>query len=223
MTRLRKISIAMCLALLGAGFAPAARADAWNKKTYVTFPEPVVLSGTVLQPGRYVMELVDSPSNRHIVRVSNADQTQVHATVLAIPKYRPEPAEETVLTFDEASSGQPRPLRSWFYPGDTIGQEFRYRGSRATQIAAMTQRSLRSTELARPPAEETRESQPATAQPEAPAPTQEPQPAQADKKSGEKAGQERMPATASSLPLLALAGFCSLGAALALHRVIRRT
>ena len=46
-----------------------------------------------------------------------------------------EPADKTVLTFYEMPGGGPEPIRSWFYPGDTIGQEFAYPGKRATEIS----------------------------------------------------------------------------------------
>jgi hypothetical protein len=122
--------------------ATRANADAWNKKTYVTINRSIEVPGTVLQPGKYVFKLVDSASNRHIVQIMNADENRVLATNLAIPKQRDTPASKTVLTFYEMPGGGPEPLRAWFYPGDTIGQEFLYSRDRATQIAQATRQDV---------------------------------------------------------------------------------
>ena len=62
-----------------------AKADTWNKLTELTFSGPVEVAGTVLQPGTYWFMLVDSSSNRNIVRIWNEDRSQVITTVIAIP------------------------------------------------------------------------------------------------------------------------------------------
>jgi len=125
---------------------PNARADVWNKKTIVDFPQAVEVPGTVLQPGKYVVKLADSQSNRHIVQIFNAREDHVFATILAIPKYRMETPEKTIFTFYELPAGQPEALRSWFYPGDNTGNEFVYPKKRAIEIAALVkQRSSGST------------------------------------------------------------------------------
>ena len=127
----------MCLlgGLVMTSMATNANADAWNKKTYVTISQSIEVPGAVLPPGKYVFKLLDSPSNRHIVQILNADENHVYTTNLAIAKERMEPADKTVLTFYEMPGGGPEPVRSWFYPGDTIGQEFAYPRNRATEIS----------------------------------------------------------------------------------------
>ena len=89
-----------------------------------------------LQPGEYVMVLVDSLSDRHIVRIFDKDQEHVITTILAIPNYRLQPTGKTVFQYWEVPAGQPRALRAWFYPGDNFGQEFAYPKQTAAQIAA---------------------------------------------------------------------------------------
>lgn len=121
---------------------PAA-ADVWNKKTDVRFSHPVELPGKVVLPsGEYVMKLMDSPSQRHIVQVFNKEQNHVYATILAIPAERQEPAERTILTFYETPASQPMFIRHWFYPGDTVGQEFVYSKDRAKYIANLSNTSV---------------------------------------------------------------------------------
>jgi len=122
--------------LFGAALAPNLLADEWNKKTILTVNEPIQVPNKVLPPGKYVMKLLDSPSNRHIVQIYNGDETQLQTTILAIPNYRLEPTGKTQFQFWETPPGQPKALRAWFYPGDNFGQEFAYPKQAATQIAA---------------------------------------------------------------------------------------
>jgi hypothetical protein len=71
-----------CLALMGAVFSPAAKADEWNRKTVMTFSGPVEIPGVhlkgwgVLPAGTYVFKILDSQSDRHIVQIFNKDETQ---------------------------------------------------------------------------------------------------------------------------------------------------
>jgi len=117
---------------------PAA-ADAWTKRTEVRFSQPVELPGKVMLPsGEYVMKLFDSPSQRHIVQVFNKEQNHIYATILAIPTQRDQPAERTILTFYETPGNQPMYIRHWYYPGDTIGQEFVYNKDQAKYIASLS-------------------------------------------------------------------------------------
>lgn len=115
--------------------APRATADESNKKTQLTFTEPVEVPGMILPAGTYTFVLLDSPSDRHIVRIWNADQTKVFTTILAINNYRLTPTGKTVITFSERPSGTPEALHAWFYPGDNFGQEFVYTENRAHQLA----------------------------------------------------------------------------------------
>ena len=57
------------IGLLGAAFAPNMAADEWNKKTILTVNEPIQVPNKVLPPGKYVMKLLSSPSDRHIVQI----------------------------------------------------------------------------------------------------------------------------------------------------------
>jgi LPXTG-motif cell wall-anchored protein len=127
--------IASCVGLFGATFAPALHADEWNKRTILTVNEPIQVPGKTLEPGQYVMKLLDSPSNRHVVQIYDKDEQHLITTVLAIPNYRLEPTGKTQFGFWETPAGQAKALRSWFYPGDNFGQEFAYPKGEAMQIA----------------------------------------------------------------------------------------
>jgi hypothetical protein len=133
-----KGSILSGIALLGATLAPFLNADQWDKKTVFTVTEAIQLPHTVLQPGTYVFKLADSPSDRHIVQIFNADQSQVIATILAIPNYRLQPTDKSDFRFWETPAGNPRAMRAWFYPGDNFGQEFAYPKMKSIEIAKIT-------------------------------------------------------------------------------------
>jgi hypothetical protein len=138
----RNASLLFGVALIAAAVTPPVKADEWDKKTIITINEPVQMPSccnaehvVVLQPGTYVLALVDSLSDRHIVRVFEQDQKTVITTILAIPNYRLQPTGKSVFQFWETPVGQPRAMRAWFYPGDNFGQEFAYAKVKSIEIA----------------------------------------------------------------------------------------
>ncbi|MCC6391136.1 MAG: hypothetical protein IT167_11080 [Bryobacterales bacterium] len=146
-------ALLMASALL---FVPAAHGDAWNKKTQVAFHDEVKLPNGVTLPsdGEYVLKLFDSSTNRHIVQVMNDREDRVYATILAIPSERMEPKGKTVITFYETPAGEPHYIRTWYYPGDTIGQEFTYPKATAdylTRVSGTETPSTPEVALATPP------------------------------------------------------------------------
>ena len=134
-----------CLALT----ATAAWADDWNKKTVLTVGETIQVPGAILEPGKYVIKLRDSLSNRHIVSILNEREDHVFTTILAIPNYRLNPTANTEFAWWEVPAGNPRALRAWFYPGDNFGQEFAYPKGLAVKIAQQTHQPVPSVEAAK--------------------------------------------------------------------------
>jgi hypothetical protein len=132
------------MALVSATFSPTAKADDWNRKTVVTFSEPIEIPGVhlpgwgVLPAGTYVFKILDSKSDRHIVQIFSQDELTVYATILAIPNYRLRATDKTVITFRERPAGQPEALRAWFYPGRNWGEEFVYPKAMAMELAKTT-------------------------------------------------------------------------------------
>lgn len=246
MTRFNAIALATGFGLALAA-APQAYADQWNKRTILTINETIQVPGKVLTPGKYVMRLLDSPSNRHIVQVWDANEQNLQTTVLAIPNYRLQPTGDTQFGFYETPQGQPKAMRSWFYPGDNFGQEFVYPKSEAVSIASyantnvptttavtqeqMTSAEIRAVDRAGTEMELDRQTytradgmQPATPAP-TPAPTTEvAQAAPVTQPEATPAPAEvpaRLPETGSAMPLVGLVGMLSLGAAAVLRRVGR--
>jgi len=218
-------------------FSPGVEADSWNKKTIVTIDQPVEIPGDiVLQPGSYVFKLLDSMSDRHIVQIFNEDQTHIYATILAIPNYRLQVTDNTEMMFGERAAGEPQAIRAWFYPGDDSGQEFVYPKRRALELAKVTSQQVPTmpseleSEIAKPANE------PVVVLKEAPLtavkPTGEeveiaqvatPKPAQPTADADATQRPEKLPQTASPLPLLGLIGLLSLGTGFALLAVRKRT
>jgi hypothetical protein len=149
-TNIARFSMALSLAAALAGSTVVARADAWDKKTTVSFSHAVEVPGSVLQPGKYVMRLADANGDRHIVQFMNERGDHVYAAAQAITAYRPKVTSRTVITFYEAREGRPEPMRTWFYPGDEFGQQFVYSPSHLTEVASVSNTTSTTTVAAAP-------------------------------------------------------------------------
>jgi hypothetical protein len=227
------------IGLIGAVASPGARADDWDKKTTVTFSGPVEIPGvhltgwSVLPAGTYVFKVLDSQSDRHIVQIFSKDEKTIYATILAIPNYRLKATSKTVITFRERPAGEPEALRAWFYPGRNWGEEFVYPKAKAIELAKSTNtpvlfmpaeipvevvKPIQSADepvvqqlkqapimAIQPSGEEVQLAEVVTAPP---APIQE--------------ADRTLPATASSLPLIALLGLLAMCGALAFRLAEKR-
>ena len=220
MKKTKGVVLTFCLALLFALAAPSnVLADEWNKATKLTFTEPVEVPGMALPAGTYWFTLADSDSDRNIVQVWDADRMHLVTTILAIPDYRLQPRNKTVINFSERPSGSPEAIHAWFYPGDNYGEEFVYPKTRATQLAKQTNRPV----LSMPDQQDTTQIKKAPVKAVAPSGEEveiaevvatAPIPSQAATKSS-------LPQTASDLPLLALIGALALAGA-GVFRVVAR-
>jgi hypothetical protein len=207
----------LVIAILGS----SARADEWNKKTVVTFSEPVQIPGAVLPAGTYVFKLFDSQTDRSIVEIFNADESHLFATIMAIPDYRPNPSDKTILTFAERPVGQPEAVQSWFYPGDNYGLEFVYPKQKATELAQTNKRPVPSVpdEVTEPAALKTAAVTRVASAPETPAPAPAPA-ASTESSTTVVAAVAELPHTASPLAPLALLSLLCLASAIALRRIL---
>jgi len=211
------------LAMFVSVLNPTAKADEWNKKTVLTFNEPVEIPGQVLGAGTYVFKLLDSNANRDIVQIVNKNENHLYATILAIPDYRLTRTGKTVITFEERAAGSPEAIRAWFYPGDNYGQEFVYPRTRAVELAKQTNQHVLSmpnemAENTKKPAASAAESS-VVAMKQAPVKAIEPggnevELAQVHPSApAQTSPLKQLPKTASPLPLIALIGMISLSAA----------
>jgi hypothetical protein len=151
-----------------------------------------------------------------------------------------------VINFGEVPVGSPEAIRAWFYPGNTIGNEFVYPKSRATVLAKAAKTAvpailvdtadidaLKAAPIVAVTPDETEvpvaaaiQTAPATTATTGAAPTTGPLGATAVATSGTMNGAARarrnLPSTAGNLPLLFLLGFASIGVAAGLTMWIRR-
>jgi len=240
MSVLKTVTTVFGLALLGVTFSPSVKADAWNRKSVITFSGPVEIPMVhlkgwgVLPAGTYVFKILDSQSNRHIVQIFNQEQTKVYATILAIPNYRLTATDKTVITFRERPAGQPEALRAWFYPGRQWGEEFVYPKAKAIELAKDTNTPVLFTPAAIEPEViepiKSADEPVVVALKEAPVmaikPTGEevemaevvtPPPAEAVAAEPVEVAENTLPKTASPLPLMALFGLLALGGSFAVR------
>ena len=241
MNRFKFGAMIFCLALVVLAFSAGAKADEWNKITVVTFSGPVEVPGVgaqVLPAGTYVFKLLDHQSDRNIVQILNERRDHVYSNILAIPNFRLQTTEKTVMTFKERAAGHPQAIRAWFYPSNRWGQEFVYPKARAIELAKLTNEPVLAmpTELA-----------PTLVEPIKSA--DEPQvaalkvaPIEAVKPTGETVAMtevvepppvetaalqsteldKSLPKTASPIPLMGLIGFLSIAAGLGLSGISKR-
>ncbi|HUO31579.1 MAG TPA: LPXTG cell wall anchor domain-containing protein [Bryobacteraceae bacterium] len=210
----RLVLALICGTTLAAGLvAIRARADQWNEKTVLTVNQPIQITDTYLKPGQYVLKLLDSQSDRHIVQIFNRDETHIINTVLAIPAERLQPTGRTQFTFWETPPGTVKALRVWYYPGENFGNEFPY--PKHLQQIAMAQPAPAPPAPAPAPAPVASNPQPETpaqTQPMTPAPAPAPEVAQNTPPPAEQpAPPAQLPTTGSPYPLIGLAGALMIG------------
>lgn len=204
--------------------------DTWNKKTILTVNETIQVPGAVLPPGKYVIKLLDSLSDRHIVCITNESEDKVLTTILAIPNYRLQPTGETQFQWWETTAGSPRALRAWFYPGDNFGQEFAYPKQTSMKIAQITHIPVPTTEAQTPSemkeapvtvVDQGGDEKPLSPQTYASL-TPEPAPVEAAPSPEPEAppAPSELPRTATPYPLIALAGAIALIAGVCLRRLV---
>jgi hypothetical protein len=215
MTLLKGLGTGLCLTVLCVLAAPKAKADDFNRKSIVTFSQPVEVGGSgaqVLPAGTYVFKVINAGAYEHIVQISNQDETHVFTLIVAMPNYRLKSTNKTVMTFSERPAGQPEALKAWFYPGREYGEQFVYDRPKAIQLAKESNEVVLSTPVALAaapvevlamtpveavtPAGETVETAQVVEPPPAPAPVE----------------LASLPATASNLGLIGLSGLMLLGA-----------
>jgi len=232
----RIAAVTLCGAALAMGvLAMRARADEWDKRTILTIQQTVQVTDKVLPPGKYVLKLMNSDSNRHVVQIFNGTEQKYIGTVLAIPAYRMDPTGSTQFTFWETPPGMAKALRTWYYPGDNFGQEFPYpkhlaaveTASTATTTTTNTAESNTTTtqetpppavappvteQPAQPPVTEEQQSAEMTQpeqQPTTPAQPEQPTPVPSNDNSSADRSTE-LPTTASPYPAIGAFGLLSL-------------
>jgi hypothetical protein len=154
MNSMRKIALACMTAAMVTISANAGAQGPANQDTFFTFSQAVELPQTTLPAGTYFFQLMDSPSNRHIVKVMSQDRTKLHATLMAIPYYSTDrPSDEPQVRFLEVpaaaqGTAASNAIRMWFYPGNSVGHEFIWPRDKAISMARSTGEPVLTTKTA---------------------------------------------------------------------------
>jgi hypothetical protein len=104
----------------------AAHANEDNQSTTISFSQAVQVPRRILPAGTYEFVLANNDANRDIVRIFNADHTQLFATIHTVPTERARETSGTSITLAQRPGGQPDAVVNWFYPGTQTGHEFLY-------------------------------------------------------------------------------------------------
>jgi hypothetical protein len=241
------ISMLLVTSLLGWIAVSGLRASEIDKKTFLTFPQPVEIPGMVLPAGDYVLRRADR-SLPDVVQFVSSNERHVYATTFALPTYRSEATDEVVIVMEERPANAPEAIKKWFYPGDTIGAEFVYPKSDerllAMAVSPTTSEPPRNTPLPAPqnlaPAEASSEQpvesaetypQPVevaqAAMPQTPARPPDsggsPSAPATSAQSASPSYRQELPETASNLPFATLLAMLSLIGGGALRRLSRRS
>jgi hypothetical protein len=130
---MKSISVRLAILLSGIAFVlfltvpQSVQADEWNLETKITPNHDLEVPNAVLEANQtYILTLMDSPSERRVVRVFNEDRSDLLTTFFAVSAEKMKPVDETTFEFMEVPAGYPVPVDTWFYPGRRIGLEFIY-------------------------------------------------------------------------------------------------
>jgi len=143
MNSIRKVALACMTAAMVTISVNAGAQGPANQDTFFTFSQAVELPKTTLPAGTYFFQLMDSQSNRHIVKVMSQDRKQLFATLMAIPYYSNErPSDDPQVRFLETPAANgvaaTNAIKIWFYPGTSTGHEFIWPRDKAVQLAKAT-------------------------------------------------------------------------------------
>jgi hypothetical protein len=109
-----------------------------DDRTEFTFNSPVEMPGVTLPPGTYVFHFVDASNQKKVIQVADKSSNKNYGMFMTINAIRPKASDDAELRFLETPAGKPAAVKTWWYPGNTIGREFIYPKSQARRLAAAT-------------------------------------------------------------------------------------
>ena len=146
----------LALSLGATLYATTALAQTEDKRTYFTFSGPVALPGATLPAGRYEFRIVDTTTSRKVIQVLSDDGKKPYSMSNTIPDQRRDAPKDATVSFYETPAGTPAAVKSWWYPGETIGYQFIYPRAQARQIAQNTKQPVLTTKSSSTKTEETK-------------------------------------------------------------------
>jgi hypothetical protein len=147
---MKRLTISACAAaMLTAMSATPARAQGgpMDARTEFTFNQPVELPNVTLPPGTYIFRFVDATTGKRVMQVQAKDAgSKNYGMFMTISAQRPKASDNAELRFLETPAGQPAAVKTWWYPGNTIGREFIYPKSQARRLAQRTNQPVLTTQ-----------------------------------------------------------------------------
>jgi hypothetical protein len=138
-TRLMTSACAAAMLLTLSATPALAQGGPTDSRTEFTFNRPVELPGVTLPAGTYIFRFVDATTGRKVMQVQAKDASnKTYGMFLTISAQRPRASDNAELRFLETPAGQPAAVKTWWYPGNTIGREFIYPRSQAVRLAKAT-------------------------------------------------------------------------------------
>lgn len=217
-------------AVMAVGLVGAVRGDVFfnpDHDSTLSIAAPVEVPGAILDPGTYVVKLVETQSNRDVVTITSEDGKKLYATVICAPHPTTEAPRHATFVFYSVPEGANKVLHTWYAPHDSIGLDFIYPPDRAAalrqvtneEVPALTAEQSNALASRAAPAAVTTDAEPPKAA-EAPAPPPPPAPAVAAEAAPAPQpaamtadASETLPKTASRTPLVLAAGILALGVA----------
>lgn len=97
--KFNKLAFVIAFVLSAILFAEVAlHADERNESIKLTFSKPMEIPGRFLPAGTYLFKVAD-PNDLNLVKIFNIDGSRLYATLQTISTERPEPTEDTVVTW----------------------------------------------------------------------------------------------------------------------------
>ena len=153
---LRKTLVLACAVIgLTSLAAQAAAQGPIDRRTYFTLSGSFEIPGATLPAGKYLFRLPSPGTSHDVVQVLSADSKKVYGTFFSIPTERATPASDSELRFMETAAGAPPPIRAWWHGGERTGREFVYPRTQARRLAAAGKSSVLTTKADTSKASET--------------------------------------------------------------------
>jgi hypothetical protein len=143
----KKFIVLACAAAMFAtvNVRPASAQGPIDARTEFTFNAPVELPGVTLPPGTYVFRFVDATTGRRVMQVLAKASNKTYGLFMTIMAQRPKASDVAELRFLETPAGKPAAVKTWWYPGNSIGREFIYPRAQARRLAMATNTTVLAT------------------------------------------------------------------------------
>ena len=144
----KSVVVSACAAAMFAtvNVRPALAQGPIDSRTEFTFNAPVELPGVTLPPGTYVFRFADATTSRKVMQVlAKNDSNKTYGLFLTISAQRAKPSDDAELRFLETPAGKPAAVKTWWYPGNSIGREFIYPKEQARRLAMATNTTVLTT------------------------------------------------------------------------------